>query len=106
MSDSKAIYLILKSIDFAFENNLHGDIFDLDKIKISERRLRIILKSLYDSGYIDGIDFMYVMNDDIPDYKLMGCYLTIQGMLFLEENSAMKTVYRTLKEAKEWIPGL
>ena len=49
---------------------------------------------------------MYVMNDDIPDYKLMGCYLTIQGMLFLEENSAMKTVYRTLKEAKEWIPGL
>ncbi|WP_289087383.1 YjcQ family protein [uncultured Veillonella sp.] len=106
MSDSKAIYLILKSIDFAFENNLHRDIFDLDKIKISERRLRIILKSLYDSGYIDGIDFIYVMNDDIPDYKLMGCYLTIQGMLFLEENSTMKTVYRTLKEAKEWIPGL
>lgn len=106
MSDSKAIYLILKSIDFAFENNLRRDIFDLDKIKISERRLRIILKSLYDSGYIDGIDFIYVMNDDIPDYKLMGCYLTIQGMLFLEENSTMKTVYRTLKEAKEWIPGL
>lgn len=105
MSDSKAIYLILKSIDEAFEKNIHGsDIFDLEKIGISERRLRIILKSLYDYGYIDGITFLRT-GDDIPGYKLMGCHLTVNGMLFLEENTSMKKVYRFLKETKEWIPG-
>lgn len=35
----------------------------------------------------------------------MGCHLTVNGMLFLEENTSMKKVYRFLKETKEWIPG-
>lgn len=107
MSDSTAIFRILKTIDYAFENEIKGsDIFDLQEIGISDRRLRIILKSLYENGYIDGIHFIYICNEDIPDYKLDGCHLTIDGMLFLEENSSMKKAYRLLKEAKDWIPGL
>lgn len=44
------------------------------------------------------------MGDEIPDYKLMGCHLTVDGMLYLENNSTMKQIYAALKEAKEWIP--
>ncbi|WP_196607162.1 YjcQ family protein [Pectinatus frisingensis] len=105
MNYSKAIFRILKTIDVAFENGQRGsNIFDLNKLGISDRRLRIILKSLYNDGYIDGIAFINVMGDEIPDYKLMGCHLTVDGMLYLENNSAMKQIYAALKEAKEWIP--
>lgn len=106
MDYSKAIFLVLKSIDAAFESGHRGnDIFNLDKIGISERRLRIILKSLHDDGYIDGIHFIYVLNDELPGYKLDGCHLTIAGMEYLATNTTMKRVYATLKEAKSWIPG-
>lgn len=105
MSYSRAIFLVLQSIDVAFEKGQCRDIFDLEKIGISDRRLRIILKSLYDDGYIDGIKFIYCMNDEIPDYKLLGCHLTVDGMLYLENNTTMKHVYAALKEAKSWIPG-
>lgn len=106
MNYSKAIFLILQSIDVAFENRQRGnDIFDLDKIGISERRLCVILKSLYDKGYIDGIVFPRCINDDIPGYKLLGCHLTMDGMLYLKNNTTMKRVYAALKEAKSWIPG-
>lgn len=106
MSYSKVIYQILKSIDVAFEDETPPtEIFDLEKMGISYRRLCIILKSLYDCGYIDGIVFISGLNGDVPDFKLMCCHLTVDGMLFVEDNTAMKQAYRLLKEAKEWIPG-
>lgn len=106
MNYSKAIFRILKTIDVAFENGTKGsDIFDLEKLEVSDRRLQIILKSLYDDGYIDGIFFIDIMGEELPDYKLDGCHLTIAGMQYLENNSTMKQVYAALKEAKEWIPG-
>lgn len=57
-------------------------------------------------GYIDGIDFIPILGSDIPDFKLIGCHLTISGMIYLEDNTTMKNAYKLLKEAKEWIPGL
>lgn len=105
MDYSTVIFRILKTIDTAFENGTKGsNIFDLDKIGISDKRLRIILKSLYDDGYIDGIAFINILGDEIPDFKLLGCYLTNAGMKYLNDNSTMKKVYAALKEAKEWIP--
>lgn len=104
---SKAIYRILKTIDIEFEKGTQtSDIFDLEKLDISYRRLCIILKGLYDDGYIDGVDFIPILGSDIPDFKLIECHLTISGMIYLEDNTTMKNAYKLLKEAKEWIPGL
>ncbi len=106
MNYSKAIYRILKTIDVEFEKGTQtSNIFDLEKLGISYRRLCIILKSLYDDGYIDGIAFINTLGSDIPNFKLMGCHLTISGMAYLEDNTTMKKAYNLLKEAKEWIPG-
>lgn len=106
MNYSTAIYKVLMSIDIAFENDSPpNETFDLEKIGISYKRLCVILKSLYESGYIDGIAFIECMGNEIPDFKLCGCHLTMDGMLYLENNSTMKQAYRVLKEAKDWIPG-
>lgn len=106
MNYSKAIYRILKTIDIEFEKGTQtSDIFDLEKLDISHRRLCIILKGLYDEGYIDGIAFVPALNSNDLDFKLMNCHLTISGMNYLEDNTTMKSAYKLLKEAKEWIPG-
>ena len=103
---STTIYQILKAIDVAYENNSFefDTTFDLEKMKISERRLLLNLENLIEDGYIKGLAL-------IPDLKnqysisISNPRLTTAGLLFLEENSAMKRAYNTLKEIKGWIPG-
>lgn len=103
---STIIYQILKAIDVAYENNSFkfDTTFDLEKMKISERRLFLNLDNLIEDGYIKGLTL-------IPDLKnqysvsISNPRLTTKGLLFLEENSTMKRAYNTLKEIKGWIPG-
>lgn len=103
---STTIYQILKAIDVAYENNNFDfdTTFDLEKMKISERRLFLNLENLIEDGYIKGLIL-------IPDLRnqysisISNPRLTTTGLLFLEENSAMKRAYNTLKEIKGWIPG-
>ncbi|RGY64511.1 hypothetical protein DXA30_08050 [Fusobacterium ulcerans] len=107
MSYSNTIYRILKIIDLAFDQEgpfETNKLFPLEKLKISEKRLEVILKDLIDSNYILGIHFTEFDNGKC----IIHCYdpcLTIKGMLFIEENSIMKRAYDTLVEARSWIPG-
>jgi hypothetical protein len=102
----KSVYQILKAIDLSYENQN----FDLEKtlnlarLKISKHRLDLILESLLSDGYIQGIKFHKFDQGGgviagIPE-------LTLRGMDYLENNSSMKQAYKTLKEIKEWIPGM
>ena len=107
LSSSTSIFQILKIIDVKYENQNreYKNFFDLEKLKISNHRLTLLLENLLNDGYINGITFSGNLHGDVH-YFLANPRLTTKGLLFLEENTFMKRAYKTLKEAKEWIPSL
>lgn len=104
MSYVGSIYQILKAVEISYDNDDYefSKTFDLSKLKISEKKLHLLLQELVEEKYIK--DFSITISgkstftSGIPR-------LSLKGLLFLEENTTMKKAFRLLKEAKEWIPG-
>ena len=107
MSYSTSIYQVLKAIDVAYENNDFNfeTTLDITKLNISKTRLELILENLVNDGYVNGIS----IRRDCCGNAIIAIApprLTTAGLIFLEENTAMKKAYEALKEARGWIPGL
>ena len=107
MSLDTTIFRILKAIDVAYEeNNFNLDeTLNLEKLGISERRLILMLEQLKEKNYITGISTSTSISGHIH-IGINNPRLTLDGMDFLENNTAMKKAYKMLKEAKEWFPGM
>lgn len=107
MSLDSTVFQILKAIDVAYENNNFNleETLNLEKLKISERRRELLLDELKNNGYITGISVVRAVGG-YSAISINNPRLTLTGMDFLENNSAMKKAYEFLKEAKGWIPGL
>lgn len=107
MSYSASIYQVLKAIDISYEENNfnYNTTLDITKLNISKRRLELILENLFNDGYIVGISIRRDVGGN-PIISTGTPRLTTAGLIFLEENSAMKKAFAILKEAKGWIPGL
>lgn len=108
MSLDKTIFRILKAIDVAYENNNFNleETLNLEKLGISERRLILMLEQLKEKNYITGISTVNSITGYIHISINNPSRLTLDGMDFLENNTAMKKAYKMLKEAKEWVPGM
>jgi len=106
MTNTKTIYRILKAIDIAYENNDFNaeETFNLEKFKISKRRLNLMLENLSKDGFIMGITTSRDMRGNLS-MILDTPRLTSDGLLFLENNSYMKQAEEAIREAKGWIPG-
>ena len=76
---SIVIYKILKIIDTGFETKIFSYPESFNGLKLSAHRSK-------------------------PVYNLDHLSLTLEGMLFLEENSSMKKAYKLLKGLRDWIP--
>lgn len=103
----KTVYRILKIIDLSRDKedfNFDQE-FNLEKLEIDEKRFEDILETLNENGYIKGIKISRSISGS-STISFSSPRLTLTGMEYLEENTAMKNVYKALKEAKEWIPGL
>ena len=105
MSIYTTIYQILKSIDVSFENQNfnYETTLDINKLKISEHRLHLLLDELIEKGYIKGISVHYSLSG-YSGLSINNPRLTLDGLDFLENNSSMKKAYKLLKEAREWLP--
>lgn len=103
MDASTSIYQILKIIDLSYEHqSFSEDLFNLEKLDISEQRLHLIIENLVNDNFITGIK---VGRTNYSTRLLYSCpRLTTSGMLFLEENSSMKKAYNVLKEVRDWLP--
>lgn len=107
MSYSTSIYQVLKAIDISYEKDNFDfkTTLDITKLNISKRRLELILENLSNDGYI--IDINVRRDSGGNAIIAIGTpRLTTAGLIFLEENTAMKKAYEALKEARGWIPGL
>lgn len=74
-------------------------------LHINEKYWAYIIKTLFDEGYLTGVDFLEMPGSliPIPD-NMEQCMITPKGIEYLCENSMMKKAVRFLKDAKDLIP--
>jgi len=98
------IYYILKTIK-ELKDSHSFDIdssFDLSKLKISQSDFYHLFSDLIDENYISGIKMRFSSND-IPVLSITNPKVTKKGLEFLENNTALQKIYRTVKEINSFI---
>ena len=101
MDNLKIVYKILVGIEASMDSNRFDGTF-LEALKMSEERRNKILQSMIDDGLIDG--FTRVNYAGGYGFKALEHRLTIKGMEFLQENSAMQKIKNGLKDIKDVTP--
>lgn len=107
MQNSTSIYQILKAIDVSYENNNFNfeETLNLEKLKISERRLNLILEGLINDNLINGFSIENYGDDTIPEIiEVSTPRLTIAGMDYLENNSSMKKALKFITAINGFMP--
>jgi len=103
----KIVYFILTELYDAMKKGRDVDFKLISKeyFNIPESYLLEIWASILDKGYAKGYSVREV-GRNIYISGLNNAKITMDGVEYLENNSTMKKVYETIKEAKSWIPGL
>lgn len=66
---------------------------------ISKEYLQTILIELYEKGYIRNLIYQKAYSNDVVYFNYEGIEITYDGVVFLSENSTMKKIANTRKEA-------
>lgn len=103
----KSVYQILKTIDLSYENRdfNYERTFNLEKLKISEHRLDLILENLLNSGYIQGLGISRSASGFVSR-SVSSPRLTLAGMDYLEMDSTMQKIQVELTNPEEIAPEL
>lgn len=98
-----SMYQVLKLIEYcSYQEKFDYSLFEENNLNITSKELKIILTNILNEGLITGI----VLFPNLDGFKAIAPHLTTKGYEFLEENTFMKKAYNTLKEIKDWIPGM
>ena len=108
MDNFTIIYKILKALEKAMdyeEFDVSG--ISAERLGISRPRWEKILIMLAKEGYIEGVFY----DRSLIDYSPRICepiqpVITLKGLEYLNENSIMKKVAKTIKGMKDMIPGM
>ena len=105
---------ILKYIERNMDNNVFNEKdFNAKSFNISENRFARLLLMLLEEEYIKGIEVLDNGEKDVFDdknykrFKILindDICITIKGLRFLAENSALANIYKTAKSIKDIIP--
>lgn len=76
-----------------------------DVLHVSVPKWEAIMVELVRNGYLTGIEIVPIMGLKIPGVKIIRPVLTLKGAEYLEDNTMMKKVQRTMKGIKDAIPG-
>jgi len=105
MDNFQAVYKILSSLEAAMDCP-QFDISQIsaEKLKVSEERWARYIEMVIDVGYIKGVRvYENVIGETRVEGK--GIRITLKGLEYLQENSMMKRIYRTVKGVKEIAPS-
>ena len=98
-----SLYQVLKLIEYcSYQEKFDYSLFSSENLNISDKELKIILSNALDEKLITGIHLF----PNAEGFKATNPHLTTTGYEFLTENSMMKKAYKTIKEIKDWFPGL
>lgn len=103
----KIVYLILSELYDAMKKDREIDFKSISPLRfgIPESYISEIWAELLYKGYTKG----YVVREVGRNVYITGlkdAKVTMDGIEYLENNSTMKKVYETLKEVRNWIPGI
>ncbi len=86
MDNLKIVYKVLFEVDKQMDNIDFDESF-IKEIKVSDNRINKIVETLLEDGYLTGIKISKSKTGNIVMF--VNPRLTIKGMEFLQENSAM-----------------
>lgn len=105
MDNIAVIYKILKALEESMDYPEFDDRrISADRLGISEVRRMAILKMLKDRRLIEGISFDEDMEGNLY-HSVCRIRITLAGLEYMEENSAMQRFAKMLKGIKDAIPG-
>ena len=97
------IYRILKIL----EASMDSETFDVEQIsaerlRISENRLKRLLIQLVKNGYVEGVQVVGSVGGVIPSVRIEpNATITLKGLEYLSENSAIAKVASTVNDVAE-----
>lgn len=104
MDNFKAVYWILSRLEKALDTDkVDISSFDHEALGISKVRWNHYMEMMTDCGYIKGV----VIKENVFGEHFCDCEnikITLKGLEYLQENSMMQKVYKTLKGIKEITP--
>ena len=106
MDNFKAVYIILSALEKCMDlPQANTEMFNAEAVGVSDERWKKYIEMMLDCGYIKGVDVKTYING----HTVIDCnniQITLKGLEYLQENSVMQKMYKTMKGIKETIPGL
>ena len=106
ISVEKVIYAMLrrfaKAMDEDEQNPNFNDIRH-EAFGVSIGKWTNIVRDMFKSGYIEGIDIIPDGNSDYDIIHIDRAKITLQGREYLKENSIWAKTYEAIKEVREWV---
>ncbi len=104
MDNFKAVYLILSSL----EKDMDCSSSDLARIRpeelgVTHERWARYLEMMLDVGYIKGVEIRKQIRGETM-VNAQNIRITLKGLEYLQENSIMKKIYRSIKGLADVIP--
>lgn len=111
MAKDDYFVVVFKLLNYFYQKMKAGESINQNdltpaKLGINLPYLMDIYRNLFEDGYLTGsyVESDYDGLEEIHDLSVVR--ITTKGVEYLQDNSKMKQVYKTLKELKEWIPGM
>nr|DAY80994.1 MAG TPA: YjcQ protein [Caudoviricetes sp.] len=106
MDNFKAVYTILTALEKCMDlPHANIEMFNAEALGVSEERWKKYIEMMLDCGYIKGV----TINTYIDRTTVFNCndiQITLKGLEYLQENSMMQKVYKTVKGIKDIVPGM
>jgi len=108
MKTQEIIYKILEVLDEALDqNNPDFSSIKHENLGISKERWSYALEMMQDAGLIKGVVFVRGGNNRAPINSFIdNMNITLNGIMYLADNSTSAKVYKAAKMLKDVIPGL
>lgn len=111
MANSDYWVVVYKLLNYYFQKMKKGEQVEESDINafvlgIPQPYLLDIYRNLFDDGFLTGSEVTGDQTGRFYVEDISSVRITTKGVEYLEDNSKMKKVYRTLRELKEWIPGM
>lgn len=104
MNNFIAVYKILSALEKAMDlPTFNAEMISPKIIGVSEERWKKYIEMMADVGYIKGVEIESYVSGDI-DVDIENIKITLKGLEYLQENSAMRKAYKVVKGIRDIAP--
>lgn len=105
MNNFNVIYKILKKLEESMDtNDFDAKQINHETLGITEMRWNRIIQMLIENNLIGGVKILSADNNPFYGVRFYNAHITLKGLEYLENNSTMAKIHKTLKGIKEITP--